>query len=73
MLKEGYKTSEFKFAGLIGLFTMFGDQFNVFDVSAFSGDPQLMMIFRCVQVLSLAGIAAAYIWGRSMVKEGNGK
>ena len=71
-ISAGITTSEFKLTSIAALLTTFGDQLNIFDVTSFSDDPKMMLIYRSVQVIAIAGMAIAYIRGRSDVKSSNG-
>lgn len=71
-VKDGKKTTEFALATVIAAITTFGDKLGIFDDSFLEGQPDLMLIFRCVQMLALATIVVAYIWGRSVTKSSNG-
>jgi hypothetical protein len=72
MAEKGANTSEFRFAGLIGLLTLGAEHINIFDTEVFSSDPVLSLIFRGVQLLVLGGIAVAYIFSRTSIKVSNG-
>ena len=67
-IKEGWKTSEFRYGALIATFTTFGEQLGIFDVSAFENDPILMLIYRGIQLIVIGATAVYYINGRSGVK-----
>ena len=68
-IKAGWQTSEFRFGALIGTLTTFGEQLGIFDVSSFESDPVLMLVYRSVQLVSLALVAVYYINGRSEIKK----
>ena len=71
-IEPGWKSSEFRYGGLVGALTIFGDQLGIFDTSVFADDPVLMLIYRGVQLMALAAVAVSYIWGRSQIKTWNG-
>jgi hypothetical protein len=72
MAEKGINSSEFKFAGLVGLLTVAGEHLNIFDTGAFQNDPVLSLIFTGIQFLVLGGIVVAYIFSRTSVKVSNG-
>ena len=68
-IKEGWRTSEFKFGALIGTITTFGEQLGIFDTSAFADDPVLMLIYRSVQLIVIGVTAVYYMNSRSGIKK----
>ena len=68
-IKPGWTTSEFRLGSMVSVLTVFGEQLNIFDTSAFADDPVLMLVYRGIQLLALATVAAAYIMGRSEIKK----
>jgi hypothetical protein len=70
--KPGWQTSEGRLTAIGSALALFGEDLHLFNVSSFSDDPVLMLIYRGLQLFAVITLLGIYTISRSQLKAQNG-